>query len=66
MVSDSNDETYFPYKLLLTGTQSMRLGKAFAKDSSTNIELSKTQLSRMVQLEEVFRDRAIFGNYLCS
>ena len=66
MVSDSNDETNFPYKLLLTGTQNMRLGKTFAKDSLTNIELSKTQLSRMVQLEGVFRNRAIFCNYLYS
>ena len=47
MVGD--DETNFPHKLLLTNRQVENLRKAFAKKSSTDINLSKTQLSRMVQ-----------------
>ena len=49
MLSDSNDETNFPHKLLWTNTQVSRLCKAFANSSSANIELSKTQLSKIVQ-----------------
>ena len=47
MVGD--DETNFPYKLLLTNTQVTNLRKAFANHSSTDIKLSKTQLSKMIQ-----------------
>ena len=47
MVSD--DKTNFPHKLLLTNRQIKNLRKAFASKSSTNIKLSKTQLSKMVQ-----------------
>ena len=47
MVRD--DETNFPYKLLLTNRQTENLRKAFAKKSSTDINLSKTQLSMMMQ-----------------
>ena len=47
MVRD--DETNFPYKLLLTSRQTENLRKAFAKKSSTDINLSKTQLSMMMQ-----------------
>ena len=50
MISDSNDETNFPYKLLLTDTQALRLCKALANASSANTKLSKTQLSETVQL----------------
>ena len=39
MVGD--DETNFPYKLLLTNTQVTNLRKAFANHSSTDIKLSK-------------------------
>ena len=40
-----NNETNFPHKLLLTNRQVTNLRKAFANHSSTNIKLSKTQLS---------------------
>ena len=33
MIDDSNDETYFPYKLLLTDTQVSMLREAFANNS---------------------------------
>ena len=48
MVGESNDQTNFPHKLLLTNTQVSRIRKAFVNVSSTNIKLSKTQLCKMV------------------
>ena len=50
MVSDSNDETYFHHKLLLTDTQVLRLSKAFANGLSAVIKFSKTQLFKMIKL----------------
>ena len=49
VVGDSNDENNFPHKLLLTNTQVSRLCKAFANNSSANIDLSKTQLHKIGQ-----------------
>ena len=42
----------FPHKLLLTNRQVANLRKAFANNSSTDIKLSKTQLSKMMQSGE--------------
>ena len=47
MVSDN--ETIFPHKLLLTNRQVSNLCKAFTNKSSTDIKLSKIQLSKMIQ-----------------
>ena len=47
MIGNSNDETNFPHKLLLTDTQVSKILKAFANDSSANIKFSKTHLSKM-------------------
>ena len=44
-----DDETSFPHKLLLTIRQLANLRKALAKHSTTDINLSKTQLSKMIQ-----------------
>ena len=44
-----NDETNFPRKLLLTNRQIANLRKPFADKSSTDIKLSKTQISKMIQ-----------------
>ena len=49
MVGNSNDNTNFPNELLLTNRQVGNIRKAFAKNTSTNIKLSKTQLSKMIQ-----------------
>ena len=46
---NSNDETNFPQKLLLTNRQVANLCKAFPNYSSTDIKLSKTLLSKMIQ-----------------
>ena len=50
MIANSDDETNFPYKLLLTNRQVADLRKAFANHTSTDIKLSKTQFSKMIQL----------------
>ena len=52
MIGKSNDETIFPHKLLLTNRQIANSRKAFANNSSVNIKLSKTQLSKIVRSGE--------------
>ena len=47
MIGD--DEINFSHKLLLTNRQVSNLRKAFANYLSTDIKLSKTQLSKMIQ-----------------
>ena len=47
MIGD--DETNFPHKSLLTNRQVSNFRKAFANYLSTDIKLSKTQLSKMIQ-----------------
>ena len=49
MVTNSNDNTNFPHELLLTNRQVANIRKAFTKNISTDIKLSKTQLSKMIQ-----------------
>ena len=49
MIGNSDDEANFPNELLLTNRQVANLRKAFANNSSTDIKLSKTQLSKMIQ-----------------
>ena len=44
-----DNETNFPHKLLLTDRQVLSLRKSFANNSSGDIKLSKTQLSKMTQ-----------------
>ena len=47
MIGD--DATNFPHKLLLMNRQVENLRKVFANKSSTDIKLSKTQLSKMIK-----------------
>ena len=49
MIGDSDDKINFPHELLLTNRQVANLRKAFADKSSTDIKLSKTQISKMIQ-----------------
>ena len=51
LIGDSNDDTNLPHKLLSTKTKVSRFHKAFENNSSANIRLSKTQLSKIVQSE---------------
>ena len=56
MVGNSGDNTNFSHELLLTNRQVANLCKAFAKNISTDIKLSKAQLLKMVQS----------GGFLCK
>ena len=47
MIDDN--ERNFPHKLLLTNRQVSNLRKAFTNNSPTDIKLSKTQFSKMIQ-----------------
>ena len=49
MVGNSNDNTNFSNELLLTNRQVANIRKAFAKNTSIDIKLSKTLLSKMIQ-----------------
>ena len=49
LIGNSDDETNFPNKLLLTNRQVANLRKAFANHLSRDIKLSKPQLSKMIQ-----------------
>ena len=49
MIGNSDDETNFSHKLFLTNRHVGNFCRAFAKHTSTDIKLSKTQLSKMIQ-----------------
>ena len=49
MVGNSNDNINFPHELLLTNRQIENIHKAFANHVSSDINLSKTQLSKVIQ-----------------
>ena len=54
VIGDSNNETSFLLKLLLTGTQVLRLRKTLVNNSPANTKLLKSQLSKMLQSGEFF------------
>ena len=54
LIGNSNYETNFLHKLLLTDTQVSRICKAFANGSSSNIKFSKTQFSKIIQSRRGF------------
>ena len=49
LIGNSDDETNFSHKLLLTDTQASKIVTAFANGSSANTKFSKTYLSKMIQ-----------------
>ena len=49
MVGNSGDNKNFPHDLSLFNRQVENIRKAFAKNTSTDIKLSKTQSSKMIQ-----------------
>ena len=49
MIVDSDDKINFQHELLLTNRQVANLRKTFANKSSTDIKLSKTQISKRIQ-----------------
>ena len=52
MVGNFNDEIIFPHKLILTSIPVASLHKYFVNHLSTDIKLSKLQLSKMMQSGE--------------
>ena len=56
MVGNSNDNTNFPHGLLLTNRQVANIRKASANNTSTDIKLSKTQLSKMIKSRGFLRN----------
>ena len=49
MNGNSDDETNLTHKLSLTDRQVANLRKALANHTSTDIKLTKTELSKMIQ-----------------
>ena len=49
MIGNSDDENNFPHKLLLANRQVANLRKGFKNYLSTDIKLSKSQLSKVIQ-----------------
>ena len=49
LIRNSNNETNFSHKLLLTDKKVSKTRKAFENCSLANIKFSKTQLSEMIQ-----------------
>ena len=56
MISNLNDHINSPHELLLTNRQVANIRKAFANHSSTDIKLSKTQLSKSYNQEDFLVD----------
>ena len=54
MIGNSDDETNFTHKLLLTNRQVANLCRAFANHLSNDIKFSKTQLSNMIKSRQFF------------
>ena len=54
MVGNSVDETNFLHKLWLTNRQVANLRKTIGNNSLTDIQLSKTQLPKMIQRGRFF------------
>ena len=46
MIGNSDDKINFPHELLLTNRQVANLHKAFPNNSSADINVSKTKLSK--------------------
>ena len=62
MIGNSRNEINFPHKLLSTNRQAANLRNVFPNNSSTDIKLSKTQLSKMIQSGRFLR--RLFGPLL--
>ena len=53
VTGSSNKKINFPHKLILTDRRVSNLPIAFTNNSSVNMNFSKTQLSKMVQLGRI-------------
>ena len=57
MIGNSDDKINFPHELFLTSRQVANLRKVFANNSSSDIKLPKTQLSKVIQSGGFLRRR---------
>ena len=57
MIGESNDESNFPHKLLLTNRQVLNIRKAFANNTSADIKFSKTRLSQMIVTWPIIKNK---------
>ena len=62
LIGNSNDETNFPHKWLLTDTEVSKIFKAFANGSSANVKFSKTQLFKIEQSGGFIPISSLFGS----
>ena len=55
MIGDYDNKINFPHELVLTNSKAatLRTGTAFANKSSTDIKLSKIQISKMIQYRRI-------------
>ena len=47
LIGNFNDESNFPYKLLLSNTQVSKIRKTFANSPSASVKFLKTQLTKI-------------------
>ena len=57
MIGNSDDQTNFPDELLLTNIKVANLRKGIANHTSTDVKLSKAQLTKM--------QKGFFFNFYC-
>ena len=50
MIGNADDGNNFPHKAILINTQVLRFCKTFGDNSSTNINLSETELHKLEQI----------------
>ena len=55
MVSNSNDNINFPHELLLTNREVANIRKAFARNTSIDIKLSKNSIIKNDTTRRIFR-----------
>ena len=55
MVSNLNDNTNFPHELLLSNRQVANIRKAFDKNTSIDIKLSKNSIIKSDTISRIFR-----------
>ena len=53
MIRDYDDKISFPHELVLANSKVATLRTAFANKSLTDIQLSKTQISKMIQYRRI-------------
>ena len=64
MIGNSDDETNFPHKLLLTNKQVLNIRKAFANYKSTDYQLSIIKLLKKKQFSKIIQSREFLVRFL--